>query len=382
MVKKQHAQKILYVITKSNWGGAQRYVFDLATTMRTSGHEVAVALGGTGPLFQKLNSSGIKTFPIPSLTRDVSITKDFSVLFDLVSILRKERPDVIHVNSSKIGGLGGVAARLAGIKKIIFTAHGWAFNEDRSPISKLIIKILYWITMMLAHHTIAVGEAARDQVMRWPCISKKISVVHNGIASPKLLERSESRKIFIDKFPRLAKKGIWIGTVAELHPIKGHAYMLEAMNILLKQGVTDIAYLLIGDGELRETLQDHVEEMGLADHVIFFGHLDEAAKYLKALDIFVLPSNSEGLGYAIIEAGFAGLPVVATRVGGIPEIIVSGENGLLFEKTDTKELAQHLNSLIKNPGMRQTFGTALASTVKDKFTVEKMAKGTVQIYRS
>ena len=141
MEHKKH--KVLIVITKSNWGGAQKYVFDLATNLSRDKFDVRVIFGGHGILAEKLEEAGITTISIPELGRDVSILKDIKVFFKLWSIFKKQKAEIVHVNSSKIGGIGALAGRLSGAKKIVFTAHGWAFNENRSSLSKNIIKFLY-----------------------------------------------------------------------------------------------------------------------------------------------------------------------------------------------------------------------------------------------
>ena len=123
--------KILYGITKSNFGGAQRYVFDMATEAKSAGHDVAVICGGEGTLVKKLRAAHIRVITLPHLKRDISLVDEFRSFHFIFRTLVKENPDVFHTNSSKMGGLGNLAARLAGIRKIIFTGHGWAFNEPR-----------------------------------------------------------------------------------------------------------------------------------------------------------------------------------------------------------------------------------------------------------
>ena len=122
--------KILYVITKSNWGGAQKHVFDLATAMKDAGHTPVVALGGDGILRQKLEDIGIKTYAISTLGRNIAITKDAGSFHEVFSVIRREKPNVLHVHSPKAAGIGALAGRLLGVKKIIYTVHGWAFNVN------------------------------------------------------------------------------------------------------------------------------------------------------------------------------------------------------------------------------------------------------------
>src|SRR5690606_30501769 len=140
-------RKILFLITKSNWGGAQRYVYDLAAGLPEEEFETLVALGGDGPLTDKLRSQGVRVVPLPALQRDMSIDKDIQSFFDIWAIIRVERPHIFHVNSSKAGLFGALIGRLAGVPKIIFTAHGWGFNEDRPGWQKLAIKFGHWLTI-------------------------------------------------------------------------------------------------------------------------------------------------------------------------------------------------------------------------------------------
>src|SRR3989338_1264192 len=205
--KKATKQKILYIITKSNFGGAQRYVYELATNIPKGKFDIAVAFGQSGALEIKLKTAGIQTVTIPSLARDVNLLQDLKTLFALIKIIRKERPDILHLNSSKVGALGGLAGRLTGVKKIIFTGHGWAFNEKRSFFSKTFILFSHWITILLSHKTIAVSEKTKQQICKLPWIKNKIEVVYNGIGDIAFKDGFEARQ-FLGKN---IKEDLWIG---------------------------------------------------------------------------------------------------------------------------------------------------------------------------
>ncbi len=150
--------KILYFITKSNWGGAQKYVFDLATYFKGRGDEVVVAFGGDGILSQRLKEQGIRTITVNNLSRDVGFLNELKSLKEIKEIIKKEKPDVVHLNSSKIGIVGSLISRVVGIKKIIFTAHGFAFREERPFWQILLIQFLSWLSIVLSHKTICVSE--------------------------------------------------------------------------------------------------------------------------------------------------------------------------------------------------------------------------------
>src|SRR3989344_3452956 len=157
-------KKILFVITKSNWGGAQTYVFRLAKSMREAGADVAGGLGGTGlpgaeagMLKKKLAAESIRTLFLKSFARDISILREFHAFGELMRTIQKERPDILHVNSSKAGGLGALAGRLVGVPRVVFTAHGFPHREPRPFFARVLIWILSWLTITFSHKVIAVS---------------------------------------------------------------------------------------------------------------------------------------------------------------------------------------------------------------------------------
>jgi glycosyltransferase involved in cell wall biosynthesis len=186
-------KKIFICITKSNWGGAQKYVYDLATSLPTDKFDVSVLFGEKGTLAEKLTGKGIKTIELKNSQRDVNIFKDINFLIDFIKLLKKEKPDVIHLNSSKMGFVGSIAGRLAGIKKIIFTAHGWAFNEDKPKWQKFIFWAIQAKTVLFCHQTIAVSEITKKQLKpKW--LQNKIKVIHNGIRQETLFDKEEAKE--------------------------------------------------------------------------------------------------------------------------------------------------------------------------------------------
>lgn len=373
-------RKILFLITKSNFGGAQRYVYDLAIGLPKSEFKVMVASGGTGVLTDKLKNADIKVVPIPSLERDISLIKELRSFIELWQIIREEKPDVLHINSSKAGVLGSLAGRLLGVPNIIFTAHGWAFNEDRPAWQKIILKKMHWLTVLFTHHTIAVSRELKRQ-MNWPFVSKKITVIHNGRQIKNLLSHDDSRTILTEKEPRLApyKDDFWSLTIGELHPVKRHSAMIEIMEELVKNE-PNTRHLIIGTGQEEQELEIMIAERNLSEHVFLLGSVDEASQYLKAADLFVLPSRSEGMPYVLIEALLAGVPIVATEVGGNPEVVENGISGLLTPPLDNKALFKAILELRTNPELRTKISEG-ARVRSQSFTFEKTLRETVQLYR-
>lgn len=375
-------KKVIIFITKSNWGGAQKYVFDIATNMDKEKFDIVVALGGKDLLYTKLVESGIKTIELESLQRDISFTKDFFVFANIVKIIKNERPNVIHVNSTKISGLGAVAGRMLGVKNIIFTVHGWAFNENRSFLSKLVIKFLYLVMLILSHNVIAVSHKITEQIKGWPFRKKKLTVVHNGIKTLAFYPRETAREE-LGKFVEhtFAPETILIGGIGELHPIKGHIYAIQAMEKIVQERPNlNIQYVIIGSGEIENELKKEIIDRKLLDKVFLTGYVKDGATYLKALDYYVFPSLSEGLPYAIVEAGFAELPVIASDVGGIPEVITANFEGKLIESQNPQAIVDALYAYIDHKDIAESHATALHKKTTKEFSIETMIARTEAIY--
>lgn len=383
-------KKLLFVITKSNWGGAQRYVFDLATSM-TEKFEVAVALGGDGTLSVRLKEAGITVISLPFLERDISLIKEIFVFRKLFALFKSTKPDIIHLNSSKIGGIGSLAGRLAKVPTIIFTVHGWAFREEwRSRTQQIIIKFLSWLTLLFSHKVIAVSDYDGRERIFFPFVEGKIQVIKNGIGESEFLSRNEARKILIAKAKENGAEipeTIWsedtlcIGSVGELHQNKGYLYAIEALRVLVLERKRRLVYLIVGNGEDRKKIEESIIKEGLHDKVFLLGEITNANAILPAFDIFLFPSVKEGLPYAVLEAGAAEMPVAASAVGGIPEIIDDMESGILVRPKNSSEIVRALEFLLENEERRKKFGTKLKQKIRKDFSLKKMVRETLEVYK-
>ena len=381
-------KKILFVITKSNWGGAQRYVYDLALSLDKSTFDVSVIAGGNGLLAEKLQSADIAVASLDSMQRDVNLKKEFLSAFELFKIFRKTKPDLVHLNSSKAGGLGALVARLAGVKNIIFTAHAWAFNENRGTLSKMFISFLHWMTVILSHRTIAVSDSVKEQVIHMPFMKNKIEVIHLGMDTYDFKEKEEARVSLRAKTNSNSnstsneagpENDIWVGTISELHPVKGIPYTIDAIALIRdERPELNIKFYIIGEGEQRALIEKQIVKRRLESRVFLTGFIDEAKTYLKAFDIFALSSLSEAFGYSILEAGLAGIPVIATEVGGIPEVI--DEAGILVQPKSGRALAEAIKKLIDFPAERERLSKELTERVHNSFSKADMYAKTLDVY--
>lgn len=366
----QSKKKILFLITKATWGGAQRYVYDLSMHLPRDRFEPVVAFGEVGKLAGMLKNSNVATRHIPSLGRDVAFISDIASFFQILVCLWRVYPDVLHLNSSKAAALGALAARMLGVKRIVFTVHGWPFNEKRSEFARVMMYLISWFTAFLSHAVIVVSKSdeAQGKKMRW--VGDKIHYIPVGIEPAAYLPRDEASAVFsIYGFTKPIYSTV---TIAELTKNKGIRYAIEAIGGLKRRGV-EMSYYIIGDGELRTELEDLVREEDVADRVHFLGFIEEAARYVRAFDIFLLPSIKEGMPYVLLEAAAAGLPIVATTVVN-PGFIDSYPRIRAIPPADPEALAEALVATI-----REKSGKELSPS-ENHFLLSEMVKKTIELY--
>lgn len=372
--------KILYIITKSNYGGAQRYVFEVAGAMKARGHDVAVACGGNGLLTEKLREAGISVYSIKSFARDINVTKEIRSVFELISILRTFRPDIVHLNSSKAGGTGAFVSRILGVKKIVFTAHGWPFREDRSVLWKTLVYIASCATALLSHTVIAVSKNDA-RAMTLPFLTKKVITIHTSVGDIHFKDRDTARHALLDEETVASHAhDVWLATNAELTSNKNLSSSIDAVIRYNETHAQKIFYTIMGDGELYETLAREIEERHATAYIKLLGYVNGSRDYLLAFDLFTLPSKKEGLPYAILEAASAGLPVIASNTGGIPEVIEHEKNGLLIDPNHSESIVAALEVLIQNPEIRVLYGDALKKYVHEHYALRTMLDATQRIY--
>jgi glycosyltransferase involved in cell wall biosynthesis len=368
---------VLYVITKSQWGGAQRYVYDVASAAHHDGYAVTVALGSAGELSARLEQAGITTVLIPGLMRDISLTGDVAALRALIALIRTTKPTVVHGNSSKAGLLAMIAARYTGIPIRIFTAHGWAFNETRPAWQKIIFAFFHFVTAYTATRVLCVSEGVYRDAQWMPLPKDRCKVIHLGISAPPQLTKDAARSLLAPAF----SYPFWIGTLAELHPTKGLDYALRAFAAIAEE-FPMVGLILIGEGQARNELTELARSLNIEHRIHFCGRVPDAATTLSALDLFLFPSRSEALGYALLEAGYARLPAIGSNVGGIPEILRPNDTGILVPVGDISAITSTLRTLILDEKTRKGLGESLYTYVSTEFSRETMITKTFAQYAS
>ncbi len=372
--------RVLIVVTKGTLGGAQRYVFDIASAAKKRGIKVTVAHGTGGWLGTELDRIGVKRITLPHLGRDVKVRNDLAAFVELWQVISRERPEVLHLNSSKVAAMGAFIGRLRGVPRVITTVHGWAFHEHRNSFERFAIFLIQWLATLLSHQSIVISYADVRAGQRMPWCKRKITLIHNGVEQFGHLAKQEARGALSAHARNIPRDALWVGTVAELTRNKGLDILIRAFDEFARKNV-NAHLVVVGEGELWGTLTAQARDSHATKriHLVSLKH-QAAREILSAFDIFVLSSRKEGLPYALLEAGRAALPVIATRVGGNSDIIEHGASGLLVPPEDPHALASELSSLAPNVPMRVAFGRALQSRVGSLFTLSRMAEETFALY--
>ena len=357
--------RILFVVTLAETGGAQTYVATLLAPL-TERFDVAVAAHGEGPLREASRAAGVRFVPLKNVRRPLSLWRDPLGLLELLGILRRERPHIVHVNSAKAAALGRLAAWLAGTPVRIYTVHGWAFLAHGGPASTLyrwaerLLRPLTTVTVCVADSERRAGLAAGT------CDERTTVVVHNGVDSSRARVAEAHSGT-----PRLV-------TVGRLQAPKDALTLVRALAAV--QG-SPFELLVVGDGPDRPSIEEEVRRLGLERAVELVGQRDDVPELLATADLFVLSSRSEGLPLSILEAMAAGLPVVASGVGGIPEVVVDGETGLLVPPGDPQRLAAAVEQLLVNASLRRRFGEAGRRRVAEHFDLASTHRAHLNLYR-
>lgn len=297
---------------------------------------------------------------------------------EVLAAIRQERPDVLHLNSSKMGLLGGVAGRVAGVPRIVFTAHGWPHKEQRSFVWKLAAWVGSWLTIVCAHKTITVSET---DLRNSPTLlfRDKLALVHNGVGDFPRASREKARAALAEHAPELSRYPVWLLMNAELHHNKGIGTAVRALSELAQER-SDLALVVCGEGQERKHLTELAKAEDVAAQVFLLGFVPNARAYLPAGDIYLLPSRKEGLPLALLEAGLASLPVIASKIGGIPEVVTDRENGLFMPRGNTRILAKAISYLLEHPDEAARFGTNLRTRVLADFSEQAMVSSTLNLY--
>lgn len=354
----------MVVITRAEPGGAQVHVVDLVTGLRDV-VDFHVAVGEDGFLGTELGRVGIPVHVLPDLQRSVSPADDVRAFRALVALIANVRPHVMHTHSSKAGILGRLAGRASRVAAI-HTAHAWSFSDGIPWRTKVLAIPAEAAAGRWTRRFVVVSDADREVGVRYRVARpEQVRIVHNGVCD--VLGRAQ---------PDDANVPV-ITMVARMAPPKDHALLLRALAAI------DLPFRarFIGDGPDRPAVEQLVARLGLGARVDFVGVSRDVPNLLATSHIFALISRQEGFPLAILEAMRAGLPVVASNVGGIREAVGHATTGALVERGDEDALRKVLERLLRDPALRRALGDAGRRVYEARFTVDHMLDGTLDVYR-
>lgn len=371
---------ILHVITRLDRGGSADVVLDLARMLKEDGFRVGIAVGKTVDPQEDIDAYsaryGIPVFSVPSLVREISPAKDIAAVCEVRLVIRRFGPDIVHTHTSKAGIVGRIAARLTGRPRIVHTPHGHVFYGYFDPFTTRAFILAERLAAYITDRIVTLTGAGRDDHLHFGIgTPDKYRVIPSGIDIGRFKGGDGScvrAEIGSGSAPV-------IGWAGRLVPVKDCKTFLRAMAIVLKDH-PDVYVVVAGDGEERESLVRLAEELGISVRVRFIGDRRDMPSVLASFDVFVLSSVNEGFGRVIIEAMAAGAPVVSTAVGGTPEVIDDGVNGMLVPPGDPVKLAAAVRRVLVEPGLADRLRIQSRLTM-DRYTTRFMVDAYEEIYR-
>ncbi len=347
-------------------GGAQVHVRDLAQALMRDRHQVLVVTGQAGDYTQALAERGIPQKSIEHFDRAIKPILDFQTLLALRQIIRDFQPDLVSAHSSKAGLLARLACQWMGVP-CLFTAHGWAFTPGVPARRRQVYTAIEKLAEPWATQIICVSDYDRQLALQCGMKAHRLVTIHNGM--PQVADHYQAEPSRTDP--------VVVTMVARFDQQKDHATLIRAI-----ADSPNLQLNLIGDGPTMPAMQALVAELGLTPQVKFLGFRSDIAAWLPHSTIFALISHWEGFPRTIIEAMRAGLPVVATQVGGVAEAVLDGTTGFCIPPEDETILRQRLQQLVQDTSLRQTLGNAGRQQYETQFTFERMYTETYQVYES
>ncbi|KGX93013.1 glycosyl transferase family 1 [Pontibacillus halophilus JSM 076056 = DSM 19796] len=359
--------RIVQFITRMDEpGGAQIHVKDLSLELLKRGHEVILVSGEGELAYPECVEKGIQHYAVSSLKRDIHPLQDFKAYIEIYRLFNHLQPDLIAIHSSKAGIIGRIIAKRLRIPSV-FTAHGWAFTEGVPAMKRYLFSNVEKVAGKFGDAVISVSHYDAKLALKHKVLSPlKLSVIQNGVKD-------------CEEFNRQNDDTVHLTMVARFAPPKDHLAVLQGLAQLRDM---NWELWLIGDGPLMSNVQQEVTRLGLEGKVHFLGNCNNVEEWLGRSDIFILLSNYEGLPLSIIEAMRASLPIVASSVGGVLELVTHEENGFLIPNEDQQTFIVAIEKLLHSASLRTNMGELSRQKYEASFTFERMVKETERVYET
>jgi glycosyltransferase involved in cell wall biosynthesis len=370
-------------------GGPALHVAYLSAGLAKRGYETTLVAGSLAPGEDSMafvaDELGVDVVRIDELHREISPGRDVVAALRLARLIRKVRPHILHTHTAKAGAVGRVAALLAGNARppiVVHTFHGHVLRGYFDPLRARAFRQLERTLARSTTALVAVSPQVRDDLVELDVApATRFAVVRLGIeldhrVAPGSNGRGETRRVL-----GIGEGPFTVGWIGRMTGIKRTDDVLLAFKSLRERGI-DARLCLVGDGPDRDEVERRAHELGVMRETLFLGYQEQVATFFAAFDVFILPSANEGTPVTAIEALAAGKPVVATRVGGIPDVVRDGEDGFLVAPGDVDALADRLAQLATDDELRERMGEAARARVRERYSVERLVDDVDRLYRA
>jgi lipopolysaccharide/colanic/teichoic acid biosynthesis glycosyltransferase/glycosyltransferase involved in cell wall biosynthesis len=376
--------KIVRVIARLNVGGPALHVVLLNAGLRRLGFSPLLVTGqeaaSEGSLHVYAAMHGVTPIVIPEMAGELSVNaRDLRALIKIYRLLRRERPTFVHTHTGKAGVLGRIAAIVAGVPIILHTFHGHVLHGYYGPVKTWLLRRLEWALARRTDCIVTVSEAVKRDLIEYGIASAdRITVVPVGIdLEPFLTSARHSRKFRSGL--GIPEPSPLIGIVGRIVPIKDHRLFCDAAALIVARHPA-ARFVVVGDGVLRTEIESYAQTLGLARRVVFSGWRRDLPDVYSDLDVLVITSRNEGTPVAAIEAMASRCPVVATRVGGVPDLIEDGSTGLLVRYRDAAELSESVLRLLDDASLVERLTAAAQARVRAEFTSTRLVTDIAALY--
>ncbi len=379
--------RILRVIARLNMGGPAIHVANLAAGLETRGYHTTLVAGslarGEDSMDFLAERLGVEVVSIPELQREVSVLHDARSVRHMTALIRRERPHILHTHTAKAGAIARAAALLAGDARppiVVHTFHGHVLKGYFGPTRTAFFRQVERSLARSSDVLVAVSPEVRDELVEQRVAPlSKFTVIRLGIP---LEDRLGDATADLDyrRLYGIPSTAFVIGWVGRMTGVKDTGAVLEIVRATRERGV-DAVMCMVGDGPDRERLEQLAHDLGIARSSYFVGYQSDVAGYYRLFDAFVLPSVNEGTPVSAIEALASGTPVVANRVGGVPDVVRDGVDGFLVDPGDIDGAADRLAELASDPELRARFGESGRTHVFERYSVSRLVDDIDRLYR-
>lgn len=383
--ERQEKIRVLRVVGRLNVGGPSIHVVNLAAGLDPDRFEHLLVVGresrAEGSMLDYALSRNVWPRRIEEIVTSFSLApRDAKALKRLFSLMRDYRPHIVHTHTAKAGLLGRLAARLAGVPIVVHTFHGHVLHGYYGPAQNWALRKMERTLAWLSDRLVTVSEQVKKDLVDYKVApAERITVIPLGLELEPFLN-AEARRGEFRRELGLKDEEKLVGIVGRLFPIKNHALFLEAAARIVAANPT-ARFVIVGDGSLRMALEKQARQLGIDMRVRFIGWRSDLPRIYADMDVLVISSNNEGTPLSAIEAMAAGCPVVATRVGGVPDLISDGQNGRLVDPGDANGIGEAVLDLLRDPQAAKEIGRSAMNSARDRFHVKRLVGDIERLYR-